>query len=521
MSTFVRQPARGPADPGPRPATPGEGFERARRTFGLFAGPVLAVGLYTATPGLPGNQRALAAVLTFVITYWVTEAIPIPVTAVLGLALATVTGVAPSEEVFGAFSSSTIFLFIGGFVIALAMTTHGLDRRFALRVLSLPGVARSTYRIVIAFGGVAALLSAVISNTAATAMLFPIALGVLRTLSTSVLGHTGPGTRIQDLRLGTALMLMTAYGASVGGLLTPTGSPPNLIGRKFIVEMTGTEISFFSWMLTALPIVAVMFVALSVILLLLNRPEVRRLEGVEELLAAERAALGPLSRAERNTLAAFGTAVCLWVLPGLAGLVTGEGSTAAAWLGSRLDEGTVALLAAGVLFVLPVDWAARRFTLTWEEAVHIDWGTILLFGSGIALGTMLSATGLATRIGTSLAGGLGVTNVLALTALSAVVAVLISETTSNTASVGIVVPVVIPIAIAAGVDPLLPALAAVFGASYGFMLPVSTPPNAIVYGSGMVPLTKMIRSGAVFDVVGAAVIVAGLSLLIGVLGFLR
>jgi solute carrier family 13 (sodium-dependent dicarboxylate transporter), member 2/3/5 len=519
MTTPVRDTARPPT--ASSPALPGAGFERRRRTLGLFAGPLMGFGVYLATPGLPANQRALAAVLTFVITYWMTEAIPIPVTAILGLALATASGVAPSEEVFGAFSSSTIFLFIGGFVIAVAMTTHGLDRRFALRVLSLPGVARSTYRIIIAFGAVAALLSAVISNTAATAMLFPIALGVLRTLSSSVLRQTADGTPVSSLRLGTALMLMTAYGASVGGLLTPIGSPPNLIGRKFIVEMTGTEIPFFTWMLMALPIVAVMFVLLCAILLLLNRPEMRRLEGVEELLAAERAALGRLSRAERNTLIAFGTAVCLWVLPGLAGLFAGEASGAATWLNARLNEGTVAVFAAALLFVLPVDWPARRFTLSWEEAVHIDWGTILLFGSGIALGTMLSSTGLAERIGTSLAGGLGVTNVLALTALSAVVAVLISETTSNTASVGIVVPVVIPIAIAAGVDPVLPALAAVFGASYGFMLPVSTPPNAIVYGSGMVPLTKMIRSGAVFDLVGAGVIVAGLTLLVGVLGFLR
>jgi len=176
----------------------------------------------------------------------------------------------------------------------------------------------------------------------------------------------------------------------------------------------------------------------------------------------------------------------------------------------------VAILAASLLFLLPTDWGARRFTLTWNQAVNIDWGTILLFGSGIALGSLLADTGLARVVGNSLADALGVTSVLGITLIAVVIAVLISETTSNTASVAIVVPIVIPIAQAAGVDPLVPALAAVFGASYGFMLPVSTPPNAIVYGSGMVPITKMLRSGIVFDVVGIVLIVGGLSLVAGV-----
>lgn len=504
--------APGPTLAGPQTAETSDGdrFDRVRGTVGLLAGPSVALVVYVATGSLEPAQQSLAAVFAFVVIFWVTEPIPIPVTAVLGLALAVAVGVAPSAEVFGAFSSPTIFLFIGSFIIACAMTVHGLDRRFAFRVLSLPGVAASTYRIVVAFGACAALLSSVISNTAAVAMLLPIALGVLHAVNELL---PEPLRHRKHLRLGTALMLMTAYGASVSGLLTPIGSPPNLIGRAFIAHLTGIDLDFFDWVLVALPIVAAMFVVLCVVLLLLNRPEIRRLEGADTYIHAQRAALGPLSRAERNTLGAFALAVTLWVLPGVAGLFLGESSTAVTLLSERLDEGVVAVVAASLLFVLPVDWRQRRFTLDWDQAMRIDWGTVLLFGSGIALGTLLSDTGLAGHVGESLAVSLGVSSLIALTASAALAAVLMSEASSNTAAVGIVVPLVIPVAQAAGVDPFIPALAAVFGASYGFMLPVSTPPNALVYGSGMVPITRMVRSGAAFDVLGVLLITAGLLLL--------
>lgn len=495
-----------------------ERFERARRTVGLFVGPVLAVVVYLLASTLEGPQRTLAAVLTLVLVYWISEAIPIPVTAVLGLALAIVLGVAPANDVFGAFASSTIFLFIGGFIIAEAMMTHGLDRRFAFRMLALPGVASSTYRTIIVFGVIAMLLSAFISNTAATAMLFPIALGVIGALSGLVAQQSAGDADASRLRFSTALMLMVAYGASVGGLLTPIGSPPNLIGREFIEAETDARLPFFTWVLNAAPIVALMFVALCVILIALNKPETNKITGAMDYIIEQRTQMGRMSRGERNTLLAFAVAVTLWILPGVVGLVLGDDSPTYTTVQSRLNEGVVAILAAGLLFLLPTDWKRRRFTLTWNEAVRIDWGTILLFGSGIALGSLLSSTGLAERLGTSLSESLGVDSLFPITILAVVVAILISETTSNTASVGIVVPIIIPIAVAAGVNPVIPALAAVFGASYGFMLPVSTPPNAIVYGSGMVPITKMVRSGVVFDIIGAVLIVGGVSVMARVTG---
>jgi len=491
------------------PAT--SSFDNRRRQIGFVAGPLAFVGVLIAPIGLEPAQQALAAILAFVVIFWVSEAIAVPATALVGLTLCALLGVAPAREVLAGFATPTVFLFIGSFMLARAMTEHGLDRRFALRVLSLPRVAGSTWGTLVAFGTVAALMSAFISNTAATAMLLPIGIGIVAIYG-RLIGAAGTA------RLGTALMLMIAYSASIGGLLTPIGSPPNLLGRGFLEDQAGVSLPFLRWMLIAAPIVLVTILILFVVLIVLNRPEARGIPGASEYCAAQRRALGRLSTGERNTLVCFLVAVSLWLLPGIVGLVAGETSAAYATVRERLDEGIVALVAASMLFVLPLDRRARNFTLTWRQAVGIDWGTIILFGAGIAFGSLLSSTGLATLIGSGLAGSLGSASPLALTFLAVLAAILVSETTSNTASVGIVVPVVISIAIALGVDPAVPGLAAVFGASFGFMLPVSTPPNAIVYGSGLVPITRMIRSGIVFDIVGAVVITLGVTVMVAIVG---
>ncbi|MGH8939994.1 MAG: SLC13 family permease, partial [Actinomycetes bacterium] len=320
------------------------------------------------------------------------------------------------------------------------------------------------------------------------------------------------------LRVGAALMLMLAYGASVGGLLTPVGSPPNLIGRGLIEEATGEKISFAQWTMAALPICFGMFVVLAIVLLLLNKPEIKEISGVEEYVAAERSKMGKLSRAERNTLIAFGITVSLWILPGIVGAVAGTESDAYTNVSDRLDEGVIAVLGASLLFLLPTKWEEREFTLTWTQAARIDWGTILLFGTGIIFGTLLADTGLAETIGKSSSEALGLDGVIAITVFAVLLAIIVSETTSNTASAAVVVPIIIPIAQAASVDPFVPALAATFAASFGFMLPVSTPQNAVVYGSGVVPITTMIRSGFSFDVLGAILIILLLPIMVAVVG---
>jgi sodium-dependent dicarboxylate transporter 2/3/5 len=497
-----------------------EKFERARRTTGLWLAPLVAI-LFLALPlDIPARQQTLAGILLGVIVLWVTEPIPIPVSGFIVVGSIVVLGVVPANEALAPFGSSTIFTFIGAFILAQAMLKYGLARRFAFRILSLPGVGRSTIGVIVAFGVITCLLSAFVSNTATVAMLLPTALGLLGVIA-KMLQDRGLVAEDFDplrLRVGAAMVLMLAYGASVGGLLTPVGSPPNLIGRGLIEEATGERISFAQWTATALPICALMFVALAVILLLLNKPEIRRIEGVGEYVRSERAAMGKMSRAEKNVLVAFGVTVSLWILPGLVALAAGTDSAVYETVSGRLNEGVVAVLGASLLFLLPVDWKKREYTLNWSDAARIDWGTVVLFGTGIIFGSLLEDTGLAKTIGRSASDALGLTSLFAITAFAVVLAILVSETTSNTASAAVVVPIIIPIAVAAGENPFVPALAATFAASFGFMLPVSTPQNAIAYGSGVVPITTMIRSGFSFDVIGAVLILIGIPLMAAVTG---
>jgi solute carrier family 13 (sodium-dependent dicarboxylate transporter), member 2/3/5 len=441
----------------------------------------------------------LAAVLAAVVILWVTEALPLPVTALLGAAACVVLGVAPARDVFAPFADPLIFLFIGAFILARAIFLHGLDRRVAYAVLSLPWVGARPSRILLAFGAVTALISAWISNTATTAMMFGIGLSILGVLRARESG--GP----IDPRYATALMLMTSFAASIGGLATPVGTPPNVIGLGFIRALLGVEISFFRWMLLGVPLVVLLFAFLYAFLNSVAPAGVRELPAGAELIRRERAQLGPWTRAQRSVAIAFGVTVLLWVFPGIVAIVAGEESAASRTIAQRIPEGVAALTGALLLFILPGD---RGSTISWSEAVQIDWGVVLLYGGGFALGVLSFQTGLAEAMGRGLTTLLPVEGSFGMLLASVVVAVILSETSSNTASANMVVPVVISVAQAAGLDPLEPALGATLGASLGFMLPVSTPPNAIVYGSGLIPLQKMIRYGLALDLVGIVVIVA-------------
>jgi solute carrier family 13 (sodium-dependent dicarboxylate transporter), member 2/3/5 len=503
-----------------------ERFERQRRTIGLFLGPIVLAAMLLIPFDLDGNQHRLAAILAFVVVWWVTEAIPIPMTALLGVVLCALLEATPPppegdssvDVVFGLFTDDTVMLFIGSFIIAQAMVVHGLHRRLAYRVLSLSWVGGNTYRIILAFGLIGAITSPVMSNTAGAAMMLPIGLGVMGVVGGMVANQARGEQRVERLRFGAALMLVITYGITVGGLLLPIGSPPNLIGRELLETETGEPITFFEWFLMALPIVLVMFVAVVVIVLAFNRPEVKEVEGVEEYVREERGKLGRLSRGERNTLLVLAFALIGWFLPGLVGIVAGDDSNAYTQVEEASNEGIVAILAATLLFVLPVDWKKRKFTLNWNQASQIDWGTVILFGGGLVLGSLLSQTGLAEVVGNSLSDSIGVSSLFGITIVIVIVAVLVSETTSNTASAAIMVPIAISIAAASDVNPTIPALAAIFGANYGFMLPVSTPPNAIVYSSGLLPITRMIKAGAVFDIIGAVLCVVGVITMANLVG---
>jgi len=490
-------------------------FEHARRTLGLFAGP-LALALLLAFPpaALAPEAARLAAVVLWVLVWWITEPVPIPVTALLGPALAVLLGVGSAKEMLSDFGNPVLFLFLGGFLIAEAMVVHGLHRRIAYGLLATRLVAGRPQRVLLCFCLLSAGLSMWISNTAATAVLYPIALGALATLR-------GPGEDDQTRggsRAAGSLLLACAYGASIGGIGTPVGTPPNLIALGQIEELAGVRISFLRWMLLAVPVMlAMLLFALLYLRRILPRVTFDPRETAQRL-TAEHAALGPLTRGERNVLLAFLAAVALWILPGLCAATLGSEAALVGRLEQVLPESVVALLAASLLFVLPVNWTERRFTLSWSDAARIDWGTLMLFGGGLSLGAAMFRTGLAESVGRGLTSATGASSVVSLTFAFGLLAIYAGELVSNTAAATMLVPLAIATAQSTGVDPIPPAIACTLGSSMGFMLPVATPPNALVYGSGLLSFTDMLRAGFWLDLAAALLVPAGALILCRWLG---
>ena len=488
-------------------------FEKWRSRLGFFVGPALFILILILPIGqLSTSAHRLLAILGWVMVYWITESIPIPATALLGAVLCILLGIDEEKKVLASFANPIIFLFMGSFMIARAMRIHKLDLRLAYFILSRKFLGQSQLGIVLAVAFLSAFLSMWISNTATAAMVFPVALGIITSISEAQ-------KESADLTgFKTGLMLIVAYASSIGGIATPVGTPPNLIGLGMLETILGKKISFFSWMLLGVPLAAVTLALLIFFFKALFRIKRKQLENLGQQIQAKRKALGNWTKGQKNTLIAFLTAVTLWVLPGLIAILSSTSSGLYDFYNSRIPEAAAAILAALLLFVLPVNWKQREFTLTWREAVRIDWGTILLFGGGLTLGSLMFSTGLAEKLGFWIISLTGASSLWAITLIAIITAVFISETTSNTASASMVVPVVIAIAQSAGVSPLPPALGATLGASFGFMLPVSTPPNAIVYSSGFIPITRMIRAGIGLDLLGILVIWLGLRILSPILG---
>jgi sodium-dependent dicarboxylate transporter 2/3/5 len=308
-------------------------------------------------------------------------------------------------------------------------------------------------------------------------------------------------------------MLITAFGASIGGMATPIGTPPNLIGVGMLRELVGAPISFFRWMVIGLPISMALYAVLAAGFWLVAARGLELPEGTAALVRRELDRLGRVSRGQRNVMVAFLVTVLLWVFPGLLALAGLRESAIGKAYEASMPEAAAALTGAILLFVLPVDWRQRRFTMSWAEAVRIDWGTVLLFGGGLALGSMAFSTGLAASVGQAVTAWVPSHHPLPFTILFTCFAAGLSELTSNTASASMVVPIAIAVSRAAGISPIEPALGATLGASVCFMLPISTPPNAIAYSSGHVPIGTMIRYGVGLSVVACVVIITVVSLL--------
>ena len=477
-----------------------ERFNARRRTIGLFCGPAALILVWAAPLPIPSPAHRLAAIFAMLIFLWLTEALPLAVTALLGPVLAVVFRVTTVRTAFASFADPLIFVFLGGFILAEAMFVHGVDRRIAYSVLSIRSVGASAWRILAVYGGITLLLSMWMSNTATTAMMFPIGLSLV----THLARRGAAGAR----QFALATMLMTSFAASIGGLATPVGTPPNLIGIGMLERLSGVHITFVQWMALGVPAAALMFAFVVLHLGVAGARGAHLYEDSAHIVQEELRKLGALTSGQRNVLIAFGTTVALWLLPGVVALFGMENRPIAAALRQALPESIAAMIGALMLFVLPTDWRTRRFTLKWEEALQIDWGVILLYGGGLAMGELAFSTGLAGAVGSGIAAWLPSHTVTSLTLLFTATATVLSEATSNTATANMIVPVAIAVAQSSGVSPLEPALGATLGASLGFMMPVSTPPNAIVYSSGYVPITAMMRYGIMLDVVGSIVIAA-------------
>jgi sodium-dependent dicarboxylate transporter 2/3/5 len=388
-------------------------------------------------------------------------------------------------------------------VLARAINLHGLDRRFAYAVLSHRWVGESPSRILFAYGAVTCIISMWISNTATVAMMFPIGLAIINTMR-----RLHP--EAVSSKYASAMMLICAFSGSIGGLATPVGTPTNLIGLGFIEKQLGRQVHFLEWMRFGVPIVIVLYFILFSYLNFLCPAGVKRLAGVRESLVAERAKLGKLSTGEWNTLIAWHFTVALWIAPGILAVICGENDPTTKSFSKYVPESVAALLGTFLLFLLPSNWKKREFTISLKSALEIDWAVLALYGGGIALGQMVFETKLADALGQGMANVIPSTS-YGIIAIAVVVATLTSELTSNVASVNMVVPLVIAMA---GSTGLQAALAASMAATLGFMLPISTPTNAIVYSSGFIPLPRMMKYGILLDVIGFVVILLGTLLLV-------
>jgi solute carrier family 13 (sodium-dependent dicarboxylate transporter), member 2/3/5 len=483
---------------------PGRAGLRAR--IGLPLGPLLALVVWRTLelPGLTSDGRAVAAVATLMLTWWVSEPIPLAVTALLPVVLLPMTGAQELGVTTAAYGDSLVFLFLGGFVLAFAMQRWGLHRRVAL--LTVMAVGTDTRRLVGGFMLATAVLSMWVSNTATTVMMLPVGLSVLALVTRS----EGSGDATARMpRLAVGLMLGIAYAASIGSLATLIGTPTNALIAAFVRTSYGVDLGFGRWLLFALPLsLTFLTIAWWLLTRVLYPPEVADLAQGRAAVEAEYATLGPLSRGERNVLLVFVLMAGSWILRQPLQAIP---LLAAGPLGS-VDDATIAIAGAVLLFALPVDARGGVFTMSWDTTRTLPWDVLVLFGGALALAGAVTRSGLDVALGAQLRGLAGLPTLVLLLAVAAVV-LLVTELMSNTAALAAIAPVLGGVAVSFGVDPLLLLVPAALASSCAFALPVATPPNAIVFGSGHVTVPQMLRAGVVLNLVGV-VLIAGYAWLV-------
>jgi len=477
---------------------------------GFFLGPALMLAWFTLVDGTALRPEAyrLAGILILTVVWWVTEPIPLAATGLLATVLCVILGAVPAEEqakegvrtVLAPFADPTVFFLLGGLFVGRAMTKHGLDRRIALTLLASRWAAGSPGRLLLTVGAATTFVSMWVSNTATTAMMCPVVVGMIAVLD------SGSGSGFARSWFATALLLVVATGSSIGGIATPIGTATNVFAIGFLKrpEVLGRGVDFLHWMAVGVPATVVIFVGMYAWLRLLAPPGNLDLTALRAYLRDEYNRIGPWKRGEVNTLVVFLFAVGLWITPGILGVFAPPNAHSA--FVRRFPDEMTAVIAVVLLYLLPTNWRGRRFTLEADDFRQVDWGTMLMFGAALSLGGLMFRTGLAEAAGRTVFGALGTRDLWVLTALAIAASILLSEVTSNTAAAAALMPVVHRLCVEAGVDPLPPLLGVALAASFGSALPVSTPPNAIIYGTGMAPVKRMVPAGLGVDLIAGIVI---------------
>jgi sodium-dependent dicarboxylate transporter 2/3/5 len=462
---------------------------RPAQRIGLVTGAVIFVIALLVPPpaGLTQEGWLTAAVALLMATWWMTEALPIQATALLPLGLFPTLGVLDAQSAAAPYADRMIFLFMGGFFIAVTMQKWGLHKRIALRIIAFVGT--SPNRLILGFMLATAFLSMWISNTATVAMMLPIGLAVSEMFKP--LDHRGP------YEFGIALMLGVAYGASIGGVSTLIGTPPNAALAGAASQLLDVQIGFVEWMGVGLPFTIIMLPVTWVLLTRVLYPPGNLSGNAGALIEKERSGLGAISRGEKLTALVFALTALAWVLrqEKTFGDLTIPGLQT--WL-PFLHDSTIAMLAAIVLFVLPVNWRKGEFVLDWQTARGIPWGVLVLFGGGLSLARAMDQSGLAAWIGGAVAALEAVPLIVIIDVVVELV-VFLTELTSNIATTNMAMPVMAGAAVGLGEPPLMLMATAALAASMAFMLPVATPPNAIVFGSGYLTVPQMARAGLVLN----------------------
>lgn len=486
---------------------------------GLVLGPILAVVAWSLLPstqfdplgnpiaGLSDAGRMTGAIATLMACWWLTEAIPLSATALIPLVAFPIGGVLSFSSAAAPYASEVIFLFMGGFILGLAMQRCGLHKRIALLTIQLVGT--NPKRLIAGFMLASAIISMWVSNTATAIMMFPIALSVI-TLVRQRLAPPGTPTNAPtdqhpspDPNFESTLLLGVAYAASIGGIATFIGSPPNAVFKGFVEGHYNHHAGFTDWMKIALPIVVVFLPIAWFYMTCISQPvRLKQIPGGKSMIRNELASLGPMNRGEWIVFLVFILTVALWIFrPTLIKLAADQGLHSFA----ALNDASIALFSSLLLFIIPVNPRKRVFAMDWKTAEKLPWGTLILFGGGLSLAAAISTSGLDNYIGQFFTGLAGLPTPLIILVLVTIV-IFASELASNTAVATAALPILAAAAPIMGIDPYRLLIPATIAASMAFMLPVSTPPNAIVYATGRITSKQMIKTGFGLNIIAIVVI---------------